>query len=265
MNTRISEAFQRLESSSSKALLPYVTPEYPFPGSTLPLLEALEAEGANLLEMGIPFSDPLADGPTIQHASEIAIRNGATLPLILDTVRRFRSRSSLPILLMGYANPIYHYGVRRFAEDCVAAGVDGVIVPDLPPEEAGELKKESEQRGLSMVFLIAPTTPDARIGEIDAQSTEMSYCVSVRGVTGARTGFGAGEEFERFLERVRKGVKKKFVVGFGVASPEHVRSIWRHADGAVVGSALLQSMQGSSGVSEAVQRAAAFFRTLRPT
>ena len=155
MESRIARVLARLKEAGTKALIPYVTPEYPFRGITVPLLSDLADAGADLLEVGMPFSDPLADGPTIQHSSEVGIRNGATIPVIFDAVREFRAGHETPVLLMGYVNLILHYGVDAFLQDAAAAGVDGLILPDLPPEEASEVKEQSERNGLSAVFLIA--------------------------------------------------------------------------------------------------------------
>ncbi|HTY38629.1 MAG TPA: tryptophan synthase subunit alpha [Bacteroidota bacterium] len=262
---RIRKKFESLKHSRQKALIPYVTPEYPFQGITLGLLGALEEAEADLIEVGIPFSDPLADGPTIQHSSEIALRNGVTLEKILSLVSEFRASSELPVILMGYVNPILHMGVDRFLSSCESAGVDGLIIPDLPPDEASAFERESRAHGISNVFLIAPTTNDKRIAEIDGHSTDFSYCVSVTGVTGARTELGADGGLDEFLQRVRNNTHKPFVVGFGISKPEHVARIWQHADGAVVGSSLINVLGKASSAQQAVQSAADFLRSLRPS
>ncbi len=261
---RIKQTFDMLHRTGRKALIPYITPEFPVRGVTVPLLHALERSGANLIELGIPFSDPLADGKTIQHASEVALRHGVTIPSILTAVREFRRSSQLPLLLMGYCNPILQYGVQRFVSDCTDAGVDGVIVPDLPPEEAGELLAASRNANLSNVFLIAPTTSNERIKRIDELSTDFSYCVSVTGVTGVRTELGVNGSLDAFLLRVKQNTRKPFVVGFGVSTCEQVRRVWQQADGTVVGSALLQAMREAQSVDEVVQRASSFLRSLLP-
>ena len=265
MEDRIARVFARLRETGTKALIPYVTPEYPFRGITVPLLTDLADAGADLLEVGMPFSDPLADGPTIQHSSEVGIRNGATIPVIFDAVREFRAGHETPVLLMGYVNLILHYGVDAFLQDAAAAGVDGLILPDLPPEEASEVKEQSERNGLSAVFLIAPTTPTPRISLIDRWSTHFSYCVSVTGVTGARTQLGSDGSLEQFLTSVRRNAKKPFVVGFGISTPEQVRTVWQMADGAVVGSAILKALGNETNAKDALLAAKTFFRSLRQT
>jgi tryptophan synthase alpha chain len=262
---RIRATFERLHRAGGKALIPYVTPEFPFEGMTLPLLEELEGSGADLIEVGIPFSDPLADGATIQHSSEVALKNGATISKIFDATSRFRSRSQLPVLLMGYINPILHFGVDRFLSDCRRSGVDGVIVPDLPPEEASAFKTGCERNDISVVFLIAPTTPDERIHRIDQLSTDFSYCVSVTGVTGERAQLGADDSLSRFLKRVRSHSTKPFVVGFGISNSEQVKRVWAHADGAVVGSALINVLAKVDSRQDALKAARKFLLSLRPS
>ena len=230
----------------------------------MPLLRSVSASGADLLEVGIPFSDPLADGKTIQHSSEVALRNGASLASILASLKEFRTASEVPILLMGYLNPILRFGLERFTDAAVAAGVDGVIIPDLPPEESGSLVESCTKAGLSNVFLIAPTTDDGRIRLIDTLSTDFSYCVSVTGVTGARSSLGTNGSPDAFFQRVRRETKKPFVVGFGVSSREQVADIWRYADGAVVGSALIDRIGRAQSIEEAATEAASFLKSLRP-
>jgi tryptophan synthase alpha chain len=234
-------------SGTRPLIVPFVTAGYPEFGSTAGLVRAMAAAGADMIEIGMPFSDPLADGPTIQAASEIALAKGMTIAGVLDIVRGLRGGSGLdqvPVLLMGYCNPLFRYGLERFARDAAAAGVDGLIVPDLPPEESGEYSEACAAAGLSTVFLMAPNTPDERVRVVDAASTHFSYCVSVTGVTGARGGLGEGTV--QFLERVAGIAEKPFVVGFGVKSAEQVRVLGPHAAGVVVGSALIDAMKQNS-------------------
>lgn len=228
-------------------VVPFVTAGYPQLGSTAGLVRAMVAAGGDMIEIGMPFSDPLADGPTIQAASEIALANGMTVAGVLDIVRDLRAGPGLddvPLLLMGYCNPLFRYGLERFAQHAAEAGVDGLIVPDLPLEEAVEYRQACAAAGLSAVFLMAPNTPDDRVRAVDAASTHFSYCVSVTGVTGARSAVGASTI--QFLERVARLAEKPFVVGFGVKSAEQVRTLGPHAAGVVVGSALIDAMSRSS-------------------
>jgi tryptophan synthase alpha chain len=262
---RIRTTFEKLRTAGRKALIPYITPEFPFEGITLPLLQQLEGGGADLIEVGIPFSDPLADGATIQHSSEVALKNGATIRKSLDATNRFREASQVPLVLMGYVNPILHWGVDRFLSDCRRSGVDGIIVPDLPPEEASEFKTACERSDISAVFLIAPTTPDERIRRIDDLSTDFSYCVSVTGVTGERAQLGTDDSLSRFLKRVRSLTTKPFVVGFGISNSEQVKRVWAHADGAVVGSALINVLAKAESRQDALEAARHFLLSLRPS
>jgi tryptophan synthase alpha chain len=236
-----------LELSTRRPLIvPFVTAGFPRFESTGAIVEAMAAAGADMIEIGMPFSDPLADGPTIQAASEVALANGMTIRGVLDTVRSLRELpavKAVPLLLMGYCNPLLRYGLEAFAADAAAAGVDGLIVPDLPLEEADAYRAVSQAAGLSVVFLMAPNTPDARVVEVDAASTDFSYCVSITGVTGA--GSAGGAATREFLQRVAARAKKPFVVGFGVKSPEHVLALGQHAAGVVVGSALIAAVDGA--------------------
>ncbi|MCK9409973.1 MAG: tryptophan synthase subunit alpha [Bacteriovoracaceae bacterium] len=257
---RISLKFQEYQKLKKAVIVPYISPEFPVKGSTVPLILALERSGASMIEVGIPFSDPLADGPTIQHSSEIAIKHGVTLTKVLELVKEARTHTSIPIILMGYVNPIMSYGFDRFFEAAAAAGVDGLIVPDLPPEESDDFRTQCKKHGLSTIFLIAPTSPDKRIRYIDSLSTDFSYCVSVTGVTGARTSFGGN--FDDFLGRVKKNTSKPFVVGFGIKSKEQVDRIASTANGVVVGSALLQAMEGKTTVEDAAAAASKFLSSL---
>jgi tryptophan synthase alpha chain len=261
--SRIREKFKLLRREQKSALIPYLTPEFPVRGATVPLALALDHVGADLIELGVPFSDPIADGPTIQHASTVALRNGITLKKVLSLAHEIRLQSEVPIILMGYYNSFLHYRLYRFFADAHSAGIDGVIVPDLPPEESGELVAAARQNHVGTTFLIAPTTAVDRIKRIDRLSTEFSYCVSVTGVTGARKSLGEKKQLEGFLRRVEKNTRKPFVVGFGISRREQVREVCRYADGAVVGSALIRAIGQCTSVSGAVRAAERFFRSLQ--
>lgn len=260
---RIQKVFLDLQERNQKALIPYITPEFPVAEITEPLITALEKSGASMIEVGVPFSDPIADGPTIQASSHKAIQNGATLERILTQINEVRGKTTIPLLLMGYFNTFYHYGVERFLQEAVRCGVDGLIIPDLLPEESEHFRTLCAQYGISNVFLVAPTSSDERIRFVDSISTDFSYCVSVTGVTGTRNSLGSGDDIEEFLQRVRRNSKKPFVVGFGVSTSEHVAMLSQYADGVVVGSALIQQMAKCSTVSEAIEAATMFFRSLK--
>lgn len=241
-DSRIGAAFERGRAAGRPLVIPFVTAGYPSAHATVPMIHAMAAAGADMIEIGMPFSDPLADGPTIQRASEVALRNGMSVRKTLAVVRTARDRDRrTPLILMGYCNPLYAYGWDSFLDDATEAGVDGLIIPDMPPEESGELVAGCRERGLSATFLVAPNAPDERIRLVDATSTHFSYCVTVTGVTGAR-----GEVQERtvgFLQRVRNLARKPFVTGFGIKRPEHVAALGRHTDGVVVGSALIDAIE----------------------
>jgi tryptophan synthase, alpha subunit len=259
---RIRTVFQQLQSQKRKAIVPYITPEFPIAGTTVPLILGLEKAGASLIEVGIPFSDPIADGVTIQHSSHIAIQNGATIGKVLESVTEARRLSAIPVVLMGYVNPILRYGMERFLQEAGKCGVDGVIVPDLLPEESDEWRSLSSKYAVSNIYLIAPTTSEKRIQYIDSISSDFSYCVSVIGVTGARSNFGDSDTFTNFLRRVKENTVKPFVVGFGISKREQIAMMCRYADGVVVGSALLRSIENEKSIDEVVTSAAAFFSSL---
>lgn len=243
---RLDTAFARGRHEQRPLVVPFVTAGFPELESTLAVVRSMAAAGADLIEIGIPFSDPLADGPTIQKASERALANGVTVAWVLETVRQLRADNQLadvPVLLMGYCNPIFQFGLEAFLEAAAAAGVDGLIVPDLPPEESEAYRDGCARHGLAAVFLMAPNAPDDRIRLVDSCSSHFSYCVTITGVTGAR-----GELEDRtvaFLERVGRLAAKPFVVGFGIKEPAHVLRLGAHAAGVVVGSALIDAIDAA--------------------
>ena len=221
------------------AFVPYAVAGYPDRATSLQVFELLAACGADLLEVGVPFSDPLADGPVIQAAAQQALANGVTLADCIGMVGELRARGvQTPALLMGYVNPILAYGVARFANDSAAAGVDGFIVPDLPPEEAGELEDAGRQHGLALVHLLAPTSPPERIALVAQRARGFIYLVSVTGVTGARATLPP--DLAAFVARVRAATTTPLAVGFGIRSGEQAHAVGRLADGVIVGSALVE-------------------------
>ncbi|MBK9713687.1 MAG: tryptophan synthase subunit alpha [Kouleothrix sp.] len=259
--SRIAETFARLRSEGRAALMPYLMVGFPERDSALELAPALEAAGADLFELGVPFSDPLADGATIQRASERALANGVRLSFCLETVAALRARGlRAPLVLMGYFNPFLRYGLARVAADAAAAGVDGLIIPDLPPEEASEFQAICRAAGLDLILFVAPTTPDERIAQIARLASGFIYCVSLTGVTGARRDLWPG--LPAFLERVRRHTDLPLVVGFGISSAEHVRQVGEHADGAIVASALVSTIEALPA-NERAAGAGAFLRGLR--
>ena len=248
-----------LFSQPKSKLIPFITAGYPTLEITVPLVLAADASGADMIELGMPFSDPLADGPIIQKSSQIALSNGVTVKWILEQVTLIRSRGcETPIVLMGYINPIMQYGWQKFIKDCKQCGVDGLIIPDLPPEECEDITDEMKKYGLAPIMLVAPNTPDSRIKKISKISGVLLYCVSVLGVTGKKS--ADNSDLVNYLMRVKKNSTVPYVVGFGIKSPQDVQLINQHSDGAVVGSALIKAMETAVNPLEG---ASSFITTLK--
>jgi tryptophan synthase alpha chain len=234
----ISQAFASARLENRAALMPYFTLGFPTRTASLDVVEAIAQAGADLIELGVPFSDPLADGPTIQHSTQVALENGMTVKDCLEMVQTLRRRGvSQPLMLMGYYNPLLAYGPKHFAAEACRAGADGLIIPDLPPEEAVALEAACQQLGLALVYLVAPTTPDERLAQVAVHSTGFVYIVSLTGVTGARSRLSA--DLQAFLRRVRTVTRKPLAVGFGISTPEQAAQVGELAEGVIVGSALL--------------------------
>ncbi|WP_445665989.1 tryptophan synthase subunit alpha [Fodinibius sp. AD559] len=240
---RIAQLFER-HDDSEKIMSLFLTAGYPDPQATVDLILGFEENGVDLVELGMPFSDPLADGPTIQYSSNVAIEQGITMKKILHIVEQVREKSQIPIILMGYINPVLRYGVEAFCEDAAEAGVDGLIIPDIPIEESGILKEEAVKNELPIIYLVAPNTSDERMRKIDEQSQGFVYCVSVTGVTGVREGNEVAKSVQRFIDRVKQNVTKNpKMVGFGIKSHEDAQRIAADMDGFIVGSALIDTIR----------------------
>ena len=246
--SRIDEKFARLRASGEKALITFATAGDPNLETTYQLVLGMEQAGADIVELGVPFSDPIADGPTIQASSMRALESGTNVPKVLDLVRSIRRKSELPLVLMTYYNLAEHYGLAGFAKDAASAGVDGVILSDLIPEEAGEWKPAADKVGVSTIFLLAPTSTDERIRRVAQLGTGFIYCVSRTGVTGAKAEMAQG--VRELVSRIRAMTDKPIVVGFGISKPEHVREVCEYADGAVVASVLIDLTAGKPGTPE---------------
>jgi tryptophan synthase alpha chain len=241
---RISAAFTTARLERRAALMPYFTLGYPDARLSKAIVEAIARAGADLIELGIPYSDPLADGPTIQNSTQMALEGGMNVRGCLDIVTSLRSRGvSQPLLLMGYANPLLAYGSARFVQDAVAAGADGLIVPDLPPEEAGEFEQLCRDRNLAMVYLLPPTANPERVKVVAARSSGFLYLVSLTGVTGARPTLPP--DLESFIRRARQATDLPLAVGFGISTPEQARLVGAAADGVIVGSALIEAVRNA--------------------
>ena len=231
-------AFTAAAADSRAALIPYLMCGAPSCDATVELALACVRGGADAIELGMPFSDPLADGPTIQRAGTEALANGTDMRAVLDVVRRVREQSDVPLVLMGYSNPVMRFGIEKFCADAATAGANGLIIADLPPEEATELRDAAHSHRLDVVFLVAPTSDDQRVAEVARMSSGYLYCVALTGVTGARS--GANTNAQALLERVRAQSDLPVAIGFGISTPDHVRAVAPHADGVIVGSALIE-------------------------
>lgn len=236
---KVAAQLDRLRQRGEKALIPYITAGFPSRDDLLPLLTALARGGADVIEVGVPFSDPIADGLIIQKSSHAALANGTRLPWILAEIAQARALGvTVPILLMGYCNPFLSFGIERLANAAAVAGIDGLIVPDLPTEHAEEWLTALQPRGLGIAFIAAPTTNDQRLLTIGAKSSGFVYCVSTNGVTGIREHVAAG--LAALVRRVKAATELPVAVGFGISTPAHVYAVTRDADAAIVGSALIR-------------------------
>ena len=238
---RIDKKFQELRDQGATAFMPYLCAGDPNPELTSKLLLTLEEAGADLIELGVPFSDPIADGPTVQRASERALTHHISLQEILEMVATVRTQTDIPIALMSYYNPIFRMGEDAFCQVAQDAGVDGVIVPDLPPEQAQSLLEIAPRYNLATIFLVAPTSPPERMQLIASVSTGFIYCVSVTGVTGARAMLS--DEIAPMIAELRKHTDKPISVGFGVSTPDQATQIAQIADGVIVGSAIINVVE----------------------
>lgn len=241
---RIAQAFARSDSTGSRALIAYVTAGDPSPDRTVPFILALERGGTDIVELGVPFSDPIADGPVIQRASERALRSGTTVRRVLRIVRELRTTSKIPVVVFSYLNPILRYGFERFADDAADAGVDGALLTDLNIEEAGMYVSEMGGRGLDCVFLVTQTTPQERISQIAGHCSGFVYAVSRAGVTGVRSGIA--KEAVPLLVRTRDATNLPIALGFGLSKREHMEEIAPYVEGAVVGSAFMRLIEQHS-------------------
>lgn len=240
----INETFAALRRSGRAALMPYFTLGYPTPAASLDVIEAISRSGADLIELGVPFSDPLADGPTIQHSTQIALEQGMTARRCLELVAQVRARGiTQPLMLMGYINPLLAYGVERYAKDACAAGADGLIIPDLPLEEAADVEAACQKHGLALVYLVSPASTPERIAALAEHTSGFLYLVSLTGVTGERERLSSG--LADFVSRVRAVARTPLAVGFGISTPEQARVVAELVDGVIIGSALVKTAGGS--------------------
>ncbi len=259
--SRIADTFARAKAEGRTALMPYHSAGFPTLEDSKAIIRTLVEAGADMIEIGVPFSDPIADGPSVQGASQIALENGTRPKDCIALVRDLRSEGiTAPLLLMGYYNPILKYGIERFVADAAAAGVDGFIVPDLPAEESGPLRDACRDHGRDLIFMVAPTSTDARLKIAGDNGTGFLYCVSVTGVTGARDSMS--DTLGEYMARIRAVTDLPLAIGFGISKPEHVRQVGEIADGAIVGAALINALNEVPNEQKPA-RAAQFVRYLR--
>jgi tryptophan synthase alpha chain len=245
MSSRIAGKFREIRRRGGKAFISYIMAGDPNIKRTIELSRILEECGVDIIELGVPFSDPLADGPTIQKAAQRALDEGVTLKKVIALVAELRGSTQIPIILMTYYNPVFKYGEERFVLDASAAGVDGMIVPDLPPDEADNLIACSRKSGLDTIFLLAPTSTDDRVRKVARTSTGFIYYVPITGITGSTLTLDAS--VESHIARIRSVTKKPVAVGFGISTPEEAAEISLFADGVIVGSAIVKKAESPDG------------------
>lgn len=260
MSSRITQRFKQLQAEGRKAFIPYITAGDPDLATTENLLSALAEAGADVIELGVPFSDPMADGPVIQRASERALQNPIGIADVLPLVSRFREKSDVPIMLFTYFNPLLQFAGENMGETLQAAGVDGVLITDLIPEEADAFVAQMRGAGIDTIFLVAPTSTDERIRMIAEYSSGFVYVVARTGVTGLREQMSS--DVRSIVERVRRYTELPVAVGFGISTHEHVREVWQYADGAVVGSRLVLEIEKNLGANNLVEQVAALTKQL---
>jgi tryptophan synthase alpha chain len=259
--SRLDATFAALRARRERALVPYFTVGDPSIAASRQLVVEAARRGADVIELGIPFSDPLADGPVIQRATQRALAAGVTLPRVLEMVREMRGEVSVPLVFLTYYNPILAFGLKAFCRTAVEAGVDGVIVADLPPEEAAPLQAEAEPAGLDLVHLVAPTSTPERMRRIARASQGFIYMVSLTGVTGERA--AVAPELTQQLRALRAITTRPICVGFGISTPAQAREVGRVADGVIVGSAIVRLVEQHGGTSELLPRVGDFIAALK--
>jgi tryptophan synthase alpha chain len=258
--SRIAAKFAALKGDGEKGLIPFITAGDPDLETTEALLIELGSAGAAVIELGVPFSDPMADGPVIQRASERALKHGFGIPEILATVARARKRIETPIVLFSYFNPLLQFGPARLAEKARNAGVDGILVTDLTPEESADFAASVRENDLDLIFLVAPTSTDERLRLITKHASGFVYAVSRRGVTGVQR--NVNSEAKLLVERVRGYSEMPVAVGFGITTKEHVTEVWTYADAAVVGSAIVAEIERQNGARDLVSHVSVFMKNL---
>lgn len=258
---RLSKTFAGLKEKGEKALIAFITAGDPDLSTTEALVHELEKNGSDIIEFGIPFSDPMADGPTIQASYERALKKAVHLKDVLALVKKIRKKSQIPIVLFGYYNPILSYGLKKFARDVKASGADGTLVVDLPPEEAGDLKKEFDRASLDLIFLLTPTSNDDRMRLVASRASGFVYFVSVTGVTGARAALS--KDLSAHVKKARRFTNVPIAVGFGISTAEQAKSVAAISDGVVVGSALINRLAKAKDKKSVIKDAGRFVKSLK--
>jgi len=257
---RIENKWSQLRRKGLKAFIAFVTAGDPSFEDTYKLVLEMEKQGADIIELGVPFSDPIADGPVIQASSQRALKNGANLNKIFGLVKKLRQKTEIPLVFLTYYNPVFHYGIKKFADDCIESGIDGVIIADLPPEEAKEIKTISSNKSLDTIFLAAPTSSAERLHKVAEASTGFIYCVSVAGVTGVRNSLAMS--LKKRVEDIKKMTNKPVAVGFGISNAKTAKWVASFADGVIVGSAIVKIVQDNLGDKNLVKKVGIFTKNL---
>jgi tryptophan synthase alpha chain len=260
--SRINEKFNSLRSAGRKGFIPFVTAGDPDLATSLSIIEVLAREGADVIELGVPFSDPMADGPTIQASSQRALANGVRLGDVLDLAKSFRGRSDVPIVLFSYLNPLLQYGVARLRDEAAAVGIDGILITDIVNDEAAEIGDMLAEKGVELISLVAPTTSEERLERICAHARGFIYAVSRAGVTGAQE--SVSNAVEQLVQRVRKYTELPVAVGFGISTRSQVEDVWTFADAAVVGSAIVAEIGKAVDSEATIGDVRSFVRGLLP-
>ena len=248
---RIDNTFGQLRGKGRKALIPYIMAGDPSLERTKKYVLDLESAGADIIELGVPFSDPLADGPTIQQAAERSLTKGTTLKKVLNLVKEIRKDSDIPLILMTYFNPVFKFGIESFVRDAVRNGVDGVIIPDLIPDEAGDFVKLAKQHDLNTIFLLAPTSTGDRINKVIRVSSGFIYYVSITGITGSK--LTTGKTMKSTLNAIKKRAKQPVAVGFGISNAREAKEVAKLADGVIIGSAIVKLIHKKKSIKEFVK------------
>lgn len=262
MSGRIERSFAALRANDQRALVAFIMAGDPGMEQTRTLVHAAAASGADIIELGVPFSDPTSDGPVLQRSAERALKQNVSLPRVLELVQELRQESvTVPLVLFGYFNPIFRYGCERFARDAARAGVDGVLVVDLPPEEAGELRRFTDPAGVDIINLLAPTSDSERMRKVLARAKGFVYYVSLTGVTGVRAVTPA--DVRPMVEKVKRQTKLPVGVGFGISTPEQAAAVAQFADAVVVGTAIMRIIEAHATAPDLVDRVSQFIRDLK--